>query len=337
MKSRGLQDWVENRAASVAFLTAVVCVVLRGVQFWSGGALNLAQLLGAHGIAAFDIITGLGIALGSELLASIFGRQFLRSGAEAREASGRSGLKRAEREALVAEFRFRARLSLLFMVVGILASAGAGFSFLQATTKASGIGQDIAELAITGTLVLILTALGVFFQPPDRSAEMATEHAQTMRTRILEAAAGRITKGLHSPQDVRLLAGSLGKAEREKFLAALAPQATALDPLWTTADLYLWLDIADNPSLKRQVTRRLSKLAETGLITKNEKGQYIFPRSLAAIEFSGDFVSMRKGSPRISSVPSREYQERRSQVYQESAGSQTEAGQEAGENAFQSA
>lgn len=323
-KSRGLQDFIENRAAMPVFLIVAGCIICRSSSFWSGGALNIAALLGPFGLRVFDGATGLGISVGSELLSSIFGRQALRNKAEAFEAAGRTGIRKDEKAALVAEFTWRYKLSLFFMGLGLLASASAGFAFLVSTTQSHSLGSDVAELVITLTLVAILAALGIFYQPADHSSEMAAEHAQSLRARILEAAAGRITRGAHTPQDVRLLAGSLGKAEREKFLAALAPQASADDPLWTTSDLTLWLGIADDPSMKRQVLRRLAKLAEAGLITKNERGQYTLPRSLAAIEFSSDFVNMRRGpnsQGRISSVPSHEYvRGRRGEAHQADTG-----------------
>lgn len=305
-RSQGLQHFIESKAAGPAFAIAAACVILRGAVFWSGGAFSVAAVLGTRGVHIFDGLTGVGVATGAELLASIFGRQWLRYKSEAREAAGRGGLRRAERAALVAEYTFRARLSFVFALFGVTASTAAGFAFLHSASGASSLGANLGELAVTVALVSVLTALGTFYEArPDDAGELATEHARALRARIVEAAGQRIARGDAAPQDIRLVAKALPRREQDRFISALLPES-ADDPAWSVADLADWLG-ADTPSGRRQLHRRLSRLAERGAaVTRDDRGSYRIPRSVAVAEFAGDFVKLNRpgGSRRSpSSVP----------------------------------
>ena len=305
-QSKGLQHFIEAKAAGPAFLIAATSTMLRGATFWSGGAFTVGGLLGPAGLRVFNGLTGFGIAVGAELLASIFGRQWLRYKSEIHEAEGRPGLRRAERAALVAEYTFRGRLSLAFMALGILASTAAGFMFLLSSTQTTTPAAAAGELLITIILVAILTAIGVFFETKaDDAGEIATEQARALRSKITEAAGTRVARGDGTPQDIRLLAKALPRREQERFMAAMLPE-TPDDPLWSVADLADWLGM-DTPSGRRQLHRRLVRLTERGAsVTRDAKGAYRLPRSVAVSEFAGDFVQLnRPGAAKrsLSSVP----------------------------------
>lgn len=296
--SHGLQHWLESRAAGPAFLIAAVCVMARGATFWSGGAFTVAGLLGAGGLRWFNGVTGIGIAVGAELLTSVFGRQWLRAEAEKHEAAGRSGLRRTERDALCAAYAFQARISKGFMGVGIAASTAAAFMFLATSTGAGNGWAILGELVIAAVLVVIMTGFGVFYQdrPDSDAGELATGQARGIRSRIVEAAGGRIAHGTFTAQDVRIVARALPRTEREKFEAALLTDSPD-DPIWTVGQLAAWLGCDDSAG-RRRITRRLSKLLDQGVgVVKDERTGYRIPQSVIAMYFSGEYLSAHKGAP----------------------------------------
>lgn len=300
-KSSGVQAFLERKAEGPAFALAALCMISRAAQFYSGGAIALAHVLGPRGLAIFNAATGVGLAAGAELLGSIAGRQWQLNMSEARDASARRGLTRHERAALAGHFRAKAWLSFAFMCVGLGASVIAAFAFLWSASGSSAhtLGGFIGEAVVTLLLVAVVSYLGIFKESRGEDpGEIASAQAYGIRAGIVDAAGRRIASGKYAPQDVHIVARSLPRAERERFEAALIRES-ADDPLWTVRELASWLG-CDTPAGRRQITRKLSRLAEkgVGVLRDDVTGQYRVPRSVAAIHFSEDFRAINAGGER---------------------------------------
>lgn len=299
-QSRGVQGFLEHRAEGPAFALAVLCMVARASQFYSGGALLLARVLGPAGMAVFNIGSGIGLAVGCELLGSIAGRAWQLNKMEALEVRGRKGLARAERQALAEHFASRARLSFLFMCIGLGASVCAAFAFMWTESGSHSLSGILGELVVTLLLVSVIAYLGIFKESSqsESASEIASAQAVSLRASIVDAAGKRIATGKHTPQDVRLVARALPRAERERFEAALLPE-TANDPHWTVRDIASWLG-CDTPAGRRQIVRKLSRLAEHGTgVLRDDTGAYRVPRSVVIATFAEDFLAINgRGSAR---------------------------------------
>lgn len=295
--SHGLQHLLESKAAFPAFLIAAVCVMARGATFWSGGAFTVAGLLGPAGLRWFNGVTGVGIAVGAELLTSVFGRQWLRAEADKSDAAGRRGMRKSERDALCGYYAFHAFISKAFMIVGIVASTAAAFMFLLTSTGVRD-WAILGELVIALVLVVIMTGFGVFYQDrPDADAsDVQTGQARTLRAGAVAAAGERIQRGDYTPQDVRLVAGALPRAERDAFEAALITDSPD-DPIWTTTQLAEWLG-CDDAAGRRRLVRTLGRLKANGAgILKDERTGWKIPRSVVAMHFAGEYLKGHAARP----------------------------------------
>lgn len=292
-KHGGVQAWLETQAEGPAFGLAVLCMVARAAQFYSGGALALARILGPGGMTVFNILSGVGLAAGCELLASIAGRAWQSALTEAREVQGRRGLTRQERAALASHFQSKARLSLVFMCIGLAASVAAAFSFMWTETGQHSVTGILGELIVTVLLVSVVAYLGIFKESRGEDpADIASAQAYTIRAQVTDAAGRRIAAGTYSAQDVRIVARALPRAERERFESALTLDS-ALDPLWTARDIAVWLG-CDTPAGRRQITRKLARLLDhgAGVLRDDTTGQYRVPRSIVFQHFADDFLTI---------------------------------------------
>lgn len=297
-----LQTFLEDKAEKPVFAIAAVSMIARAAAYYSGQADKFRALLGPSGMEWYNTITGISLAAGCELLGSIAGRNWRRNSREAHEATARKGLNKAEREALVKYFRGKAYMDLAFMVVGVVSSFIAALSFLMESNPDHTPGAVTSEVVLTVLLLSVTSYLGIF---KDSKREDATEaqaaKAQALSNRIIDSAGQRIAANAHTPQDVRLFARALPKQDRERFLAAFAAE-TADDPHWTTTDIVNWLD-CNHPAGKRGITRKLARLEATGApVMRNEKGQYIIPRSQVFLHFADDFLAMSRNSQSSPSV-----------------------------------
>lgn len=304
--SRGVQGFLEHRAEGPAFALAVLCMVARASQFYSGGALLLARVLGPAGMQVFNIGSGIGLAVGCELLGSIAGRAWQLNKAEALEVQGRKGLSRAERHSLAEHFAGRARLSFVFMAIGLGASVAAAFAFMWTETGSRLSWGTLGNIVVTVLLVAVVAYLGIFKESRGEDAsEIASAQAVSLRAGIVDAAGKRIAAGTHTSQDVRLVARALPRAERERFEAALLPES-ANDPHWNVREIAAWLG-CDTGAGRRQIVRKLAKLAEHGAaILRDDTGAYRVPRSVVIASFADDFLAINgrereRSTPRASS------------------------------------
>lgn len=292
-RTTGVQGFLEEKAEGPAFGLVAVCMMLRAVSFYSGNAHLLTNLLGPRGLAIFDDASGFGLTVGTELLMSIAGRQWQSNKREAREASARRGLNRQERAALVAHYQSKARLSLLFMLIGLGASVTAAFSFLWSATGITSIGGALSEILVSLLLVSVVFYLGVVKESKGVDAsELASAQAHSIRGNVVDAAGRRIAAGSYGPQDVRIVAQQLERTERDKFMGALLPE-TPDDPMWTAKDIATWLG-TESATARKQIARKLRKLADAGqgVIMDDTTGKYRVPRSVVVMHFAGDYVEV---------------------------------------------
>lgn len=304
MAGRGfdLQGWLEERAQGPVYAMAATSMVLRAALFYSGQGANFEHLMGPLGMGIINGVTAIGLAAGGELLASIAGRSWKRNRAEASEAKLRTDLKPMQRDVMASLFGEKARVDFWFMLVGVGASFLAAMSYMWIANPDHSLGAVVSEVVLTGLLLSIMTYLGIFKEGKRRNvAEEQAERAQDVASQIVDEAGKRIAAGVHTIQDVRVFARALPRVARDKFLAAFAAE-TPDDPTWTTTDIANWLN-CESQAGKRQITRKLAKLAETGApITRDERGAYRIPRSAVFLHFAEDFQKMLAGGQQTPSV-----------------------------------
>lgn len=291
-KGFDLQGWLEERAQGPVYAMASASMILRAALFYSGQGAQFEQMVGPFGMGLINALTAIGLAAGGELLASIAGRSWKRNIAESAEASMRTDLKPMQRDVMATLFLKKARTDRLFMLVGVGASFIAAMSYMWIANPDHSVGAFISEFVLTALLLSIMTYLGIFKEGKRRNvAEEQTERAEDVHSRIVDAAGARIAAGTHTVQDVRIFARALPRLARDKFLAAFAAD-TPDDPTWTTTDIANWLN-CNHQAGKRQITRKLARLAETGApITRDERGAYRMPRSAVFLHFAEDFQGM---------------------------------------------
>lgn len=292
-KRGGIQGFIEDRAEGPAFAAVAVGMVLRAVQFYSGGTIILSKFLGPVGMEWFGALTGLSTAVGAELLMSVAGRQWLHNKAEAREAQARRGVTKGEREAMIAHFNDKAKRALAFMCFGLVASLVAAFSFLFTTNGDHSPGAIIAECMVSGVLVAVAFYFGVMKEsaPKADPSEIATEQAYAIRATVTAEAGKRIAGGTYSMQDVRIVKASLPAAEQGKFVEALARDTG--EPVWGTSDIARFLG-SDDANTRRAIIRKLNRLLQAGTegVTKDDKRGYQVARSVVFAEFGDELAAL---------------------------------------------
>lgn len=290
-RKQGLQAFLETKAEGPAFLIVLVCMVARAAQFYSGGALQLAKLLGASGMAFFNATTGVGLAIGCELLFAIAGRSWQANKADAREAMAKRGMSKAEKMAMRDYYLSRARIAAIFCVIGLAASLAAAFSFLWGVNGDHSAGAILEELVVAGLLVTVVAFLAIFKESRGQNpTEEAQVHAYAGRTATVKEAGARVASGNYSARDVRVIARQLPRQERDSFEAALLPD-DAEDPYMTVRQLLDWLS-DDSAATKRRIQRRLQRLYDTGAgVTRDEQAGYRIQRSHVLRHFSDEFLA----------------------------------------------
>lgn len=291
-RSQGLQGFLETRAEGPTFTVVALCMIARAAQFYSGSALQLAQLLGRAGLQAFEILTGVGLAVGAELLFAIAGRNWQSHKREARDAMARRGVPRAEKIAQRDHYLDKSRVSFWFMLIGLGASLTAAFSFLFGANGDHTPGAILSDILVSLLLVAVVAYLAIFKETRGTDpGEAAQEQARAARTSAIAEAGKRIASGVYAPRDVRVVARQLPRAERDKFEAALLPDDVN-DPQWTKRDILAWLG-DDSTQTRRRIERKLSRLYENGagVLRDDATKSYRIPRSIALRHFAEEFLA----------------------------------------------
>lgn len=307
-RKRNLQHLIENRLETPVFFVVTITMITRAAQLFSGGALIMSTLLGAY-YPAFEIVTGIGLGFGSEMLMTIAGRSWRNWKNEETETAARPGMSKVARIAYVAKARQNARWSQIMMFVGMASSLFAGLAFLFTNNN---MPTDPAELVSPAWLfkfltdlvaVAVVTAcvfyLGVLKESRAMSdAEEAIAELEEGMNDAVKAAIVRFRNGKHTPTDEKLIAEHLSPARKARFLRAVAKVNKG--KVWTSRELRGRLGLGNDATAIRKLNRRINELAKDPE-NRLEKGQdgktWLIPVALIFEEWGEDIA--RKDAEKI--------------------------------------
>lgn len=288
-RRESLSEWLEGKGAAVAFVCAAVAMIARGALMYSGGSFNMAALFGAR-VVWFNIVFGLGLSVGCELSSSIAGRSWQAWSAEAQEAAEARGLTKAARAVRVRSFSRRALMMALWMLFFMLVSAAAAAFYAIVATGAHGLALA-GEVTVAVVLVAVVNFLSVFNIPVPQAGRELARTAHDIRMAIIASAGERIRRGDHSPQDVRIYAGALPRADGARFQSAFLTE-TADNPLWGSREVARLFGSETDAAIRKMVSRRLKAIADAGgPVTKSATNAYQITRRDALEHFADELLS----------------------------------------------
>lgn len=268
-KRRNLQYIIEHRLETPVFFIVSAMMILRAAEIYSGGRLIVSQLLGQY-YPIFEIVSGIGLAVGSEMLMTISGRSWKAWESEATETQARVGMSKIARTAYVNKAKQSATWSRRVMFVGMGASVFAGLAFLitnggQAVTTANlhdpgwwwSLVVDVVATAMITTTVFYL---GVLRETHAMSeAEEAIAELDEGMNQAVKAAIQRFRDGQQTPVDEKLIAEHLSPARKGKFLRAVAKVNKG--KMWTSGELRKRLGIGNDATEIRRLNRKINDLS----------------------------------------------------------------------------
>lgn len=258
----GFKAWIEQKAAPWAAGGMILGMVARSAQTYSFGAVNLAAMPRPMQLL-YDIVTGLAIAAGMELLMGAAGAQWWKYLFQAIETEHDAKLSARERARRAKTLYTRSWAFAAFAAVGALASVGAGVYF---AFSAISVATNTARALEIVTMVII--TVGVFYftvihEPeqldPLRDAQDAVQGQLYTSAR---AVAARIGDGTHTPADVQFLRAMAPTPELSRKLDALTPREENGD-YWDTPRIARWLGAEGDEAVARDIRRRLSHAHQT--------------------------------------------------------------------------
>jgi len=267
---RGLQHMIETRLEMPVFLIVSFTMVIRASQLFSGGTLVMSQLLGKN-YFIFEIVTGVGLGLGSEMLMTIAGRSWKGWDEEATETEARPGMSKVARVAYVKRAKTNAAWSQRVMFVGMGASLFAGLSFLftnsgKPITLATFSDPAwwftfISDLVATTVVTVCVFYLGVLKENRGMSdAEEIIAEIDDGLNEALRAAIERFTNGVQTSVDEKFIAEHLHPSRKAKFLRAVAKQNRGR--VWTTKEIRKRLGIGNDATQIRNFNRKVNDLSK---------------------------------------------------------------------------
>lgn len=257
----GLAAIIEQRLETPVFFVVTVMMVIRAAQQFSGGALVMSRFLGPVWFPRFEIITGLGLGLGSEMLMTIAGRTWRSWKREATEIAARPGLAKIQRASYTAHANANARHSFTFMLIGMGASLYTGVAFLL-TNAGATLGSALADVVTVAVISATVLYLGVFREARSQdAAQAAIERIESGMNDALDAAIARFRDGTYTDVDTRLIAESLPAHRQTAFRRSVAKQERGR--VWKSAQLRAALGIGQDASRIRDLNRKIGTLAKT--------------------------------------------------------------------------
>lgn len=307
-KHHNLQYLIENRLEMPVFFIVSFTMIIRASQLFSGGTLVMSRLLGPK-YPIFEIVTGLGLGLGSEMLMTIAGRSWKGWGDEATENEARPGMSKAARTAYIKRARQNALWSQRVMFVGMGASVFAGLSFLF-TNSGKGIsldtfsdptwwGQFISDLVATVVVTVCVFYLGVLRETRSMTdAESALADLDEGLNDAVSAAVQRFRDGVQTPVDEKLIAEHLPPGRKAKFLRAVAKINKG--KVWTTKEIRKRLGIGNDATQIRAFNRKVNELASDpdNALEKATDGKTWLIPAVVVHDVWGDEI-MRKDAERL--------------------------------------
>ena len=268
-KQVNLQHVIETKLETPVFFIVTIVMVIRAAQLFSGGTLIMSQVLGSW-YTVFQIFTGIGLGIGSEMLMTIAGRSWKRCESEAAELPGRPGLSKVARQALINKETTNAKYSRFVMFVGMGASIFAGLAFLftnsDKTLTASVLSEPlwwfkiVSDLVACAVVTTTVFFLGVLKDGRATSeAEEALAEIDAGMNEAVKAAIQRFTSGVQTPVDEKLIGEHLSPSKKNKFLRAVAKINKG--KVWTSKELRIRLGIGNDATLIRKLNRRVNELA----------------------------------------------------------------------------
>jgi len=265
-KQVNLQHIIETKLETPVFFIVTITMVIRAAQLFSGGTLVMSQVLGTW-YTPFQVITGIGLAIGSEMLMTIAGRAWRRCEGEAAELPGRPGISKVARQALINKEVKNGKYSQRVMFVGMGASIYAGISYLftnsghvvtfMSLLKDAAFYTDIVVCVVVTTSVFYLGVLKEGRATSD--AEEALAEIDASMNEAVLSAIHRFKAGKQTPVDEKLIAEHLPPSKKNKFLRAVAKINKG--KVWTSKELRIRLGIGNDATLIRKLNRRVNELA----------------------------------------------------------------------------
>lgn len=257
----GLAAIIEHKLETPIFFAVTAMMVIRSSEVFSGGALVMSRLLGPIWYPRFEIVTGSGLGLGSEMLMTIAGRTWKGWQREATEIASRPGLAKIQRKALLDAAHANARHSFIFMCVGALASLYAGVMFLLTNGIGGGVGTFIGDLVAVALVDSVVLYLGVFREGRRQdAAQAAVANIEAGMDAVLDAAIERFRSGSYTDVDTRLIAEHLPAHKQAQFRRAVAKQERGRT--WKTTQLREALGIGRDAGRIRDLNRQVNELSK---------------------------------------------------------------------------
>lgn len=269
-KRRNLQHLIEHRLETPVFFLVTLVMVSRTAQMFSGGVLIMSRLLGDK-YPIFEIVTGVGLGIGSEMLMTISGRSWRNWESEATDTQSRAGMSKIARDAYVRRARDNAKYSRIVMFVGMGASVFAGLSYLF-TNSGKPLDQTTfsnpnfwVQVFVDFVAVCVVTTcvfyLGVLKETRGASeAEEALAELDEGLNDAVKAAITRFRDGKQTPVDEKLIAEHLSPGRKAKFLRSVAKVNKG--KVWTAGELRKRLGYGNDATKIRRLNLAINQLAK---------------------------------------------------------------------------
>lgn len=255
-----LKQRLERIAIGPVMLLVAFSFVLRAWIAWSLGTLQFSALpfVVQHGV---EMISGLAMALVCELLPAVSGAKWYQGLTQQIRLLTQPGLSKVERAAAIKAARLEARINLPFMVLGFVASIGAGIWFAITAT-----GKSDAMTLVTDLLMMfIITGAWFYFAVIYEPVE--PDHEKLARARLKGEVQGvilhfvdLIRDGTYQNRHVTALQSYLPTQDAKplEVLKTYDPNLVYLTPRQVAE----FLQVDQDESKLREVRRRISHAAK---------------------------------------------------------------------------
>ncbi|HUY79623.1 MAG TPA: hypothetical protein VMV29_22825 [Ktedonobacterales bacterium] len=285
---QGLSAIIEQRLETPVFFIVGAMMVISAAQMYSGGALVMSTLLGPW-FPAFQIVRGVGLGLGSEMLMSIAGRSWRYWSHALTEIASQTGIPKATKTANLIEARANAKQSRVFMFVGMASSVYAGVSYLLINNHITSLASLLDNLgALFGdTMICVVITSVVFYlgvlksHRQDGRTERLLDALDDGMGDALHAAITRFKDSHHTDQDVAFIAEHLAPGQAAKFRRATAKRDATR--YWKASEIREALGMRDSPTAIRRLNDTINKLAkrpECGLQKAEDGRTWLVPHVL---------------------------------------------------------
>jgi hypothetical protein len=265
-----LQQVIETKLETPVFFVVTFTMIIRAAQIFSGGALVMSVLLGKN-YPIFEIVTGLGLGLGSEMLMTIAGRSWRNWSNEATETAARTGMSKVAKDAYKKKAEANAAHSKIVMFIGMGSSLFAGLSYLFTNSGHPITPATLADPQFWINLVVDLVAvsvvtttvfyLGVLKENRGMSeAEEAISELDEGLNDAVKAAIQRFRDGCQTPVDEKLIAEHLSPGRKAKFLRSVAKVNKG--KVWTAGELRKRLGYGNDATKIRRLNAAINVLAK---------------------------------------------------------------------------